>query len=1411
MTDTTYNWKRYWVPRDGGFSFDSDGFLNPPSKDAQGFAFWKTDIIAFEELLTKPCLVLLGEPGIGKSHAIRDAELRARAAIAGHNAKFLVRDLGSFTTDSFLVEQIFESTEFRSWQESGGELHVFLDSFDECLFRVDTAASLLADYFGRLSTTQNLFLRIASRTAEWRTGLETALRDKWGKDATGVYELAPLTRSQVTEAAVAHLEDPERFIKGVITSEVVSFAIKPLTLNLLLRVWENNHGALPATQREIYGDGCRELCTDFEKRQTPAFRRRLTADQRLEVASHIMAALILCNRTAVWTNPRLSGKPTTDISLSELATGVATSRGIPISVTEEALREAIDTGLFTSRGQDRLSWAHQTFGEFLAARYLTQIGLSSQQVGGLLFHWHESEHKLVPQLQEVAAWVASANEDVFRQLTRSQPEVLLRSDVATADVSSRTALVDALLAAHGQDSILGNWWDMRKRYRKLNHPKLVPQLSQCLSNRSLPAQARCEAVSIAEACEVTALCALFVKLALDAKEALSVRQGAAAWIARSGDQAAKKRLRPLALGMVGADPKDELRGAGLKACWPKHLSASELFTSLKESEHHWSGTYKEFLSSDLVEGLTEADLPTALAWTESQRELHHTHPDHFSRLIFGILNRSVAHWDKPAVFVPFARALLVRLRKRDFSTWSNDSPLAETLKARPDLCLKLVETAVPFFADPEEDALRLTRYGLRLLGPRDMPWLVIRLRSANDEETRAGYFQLIRFSFYPEDVECVDVLVEAARDFPVLAEIMSHWLKPVHLASEEARQAREIQRQTEGNERELAPKLLSPSPADRVVTLLEQFEAGNLEGWWKLCLWLEVKADGNYCERHGHMDVRDLDGWNTASDNTRNRMVAAALLYATGRDSKPEAWFTRKNIIHHPAVAGFRALLLLAHEASGQFQALSAEVWAKWSPAIFRIHHYDEADKHRLLTTEAFRRAPLEATEWALKVVAQENKEGDNLWIFQKLPEQWPHEFSNALLRRARRGRLKPKCTEQLWTALVEHKVPGAISLVRSRLPRKAPTAGPSRELSRHAARLLMLHGDRSDWPRVWRLFKGDPAFGREIMAGFGFGYSHSPAGILGTLSEPDVGLLWEWMLAQYPALEDPDRSKGGAVTDRMAMADMRDSLVSHLANLGTVAGCMELERLISKHPEFGWFRRVVMRGREQMRRQTWEPPSPKELFELANNQRARLVQSPAQLLEGIMESLTALQAKLSGDRQLARYLWDGKRPKSEEDISEWIAAHLEDDLGKHGLVVGREVQIHRYDETDVHVSAVRRDLRTGYSDTITVIIEVKGAWNNRVKKDMADQLANRYLKNSISNHGLYLVGWFPLAEWDDKDDGRRKQVHFASVNELRTQLEKQAGDLSGSQRTIRAFVVDFSRRQPAKRRSGKSGRNRRA
>ena len=114
--------------------------------------------------------------------------------------------------------------------ENGGELHIFFDSLDECLLRVDTVAVILAERFERLPATDGLHLRIASRPAEWPQLLEEALVQKWGKDRVVVSNLAPLTRDQIEEAVKFNGIDAAKFVGMTVGRDVVPFAIKPLTL-----------------------------------------------------------------------------------------------------------------------------------------------------------------------------------------------------------------------------------------------------------------------------------------------------------------------------------------------------------------------------------------------------------------------------------------------------------------------------------------------------------------------------------------------------------------------------------------------------------------------------------------------------------------------------------------------------------------------------------------------------------------------------------------------------------------------------------------------------------------------------------------------------------------------------------------------------------------------------------------------------------------------------------------------------------------------------------------------------------------------------------------------------------------------------------------------------------------------------
>ncbi len=192
------------------------------------------------------------------------------------------------------------------------------------------------------------------------------------------------------------------------------------------------------------------------------------------VASRIAALTIFTNRAAVWTGVDLDDGRESAITLRELRSGSEMVDGHAVIVSEEALRETLNTGLFSSRGSELFGWAHRTYAEFLAAWFL-QHQVSLPQILSLIIHPDENNKRLVPQLHETAAWIATMRPDVFDQIMRIEPEVLLRSDVATAEAKDSAALVDALL--HLQDDVrqIRLYQNLSSFYWKLSHADLSHQ------------------------------------------------------------------------------------------------------------------------------------------------------------------------------------------------------------------------------------------------------------------------------------------------------------------------------------------------------------------------------------------------------------------------------------------------------------------------------------------------------------------------------------------------------------------------------------------------------------------------------------------------------------------------------------------------------------------------------------------------------------------------------------------------------------------------------------------------------------------------------------------------------------------------------------------------------------------------
>jgi hypothetical protein len=294
-----YDWQRFWYPASSAPRLQDGGFLVDP--EGEWGRYSNPDVLPLEQLEDAPCLVLLGEPGLGKSTVLSLEQARARARAQGTTDLVLYRNLHSVTSDQKLLRDVFDTPEFRTWASGGQRLWLYLDSLDEAFDYAAGLHAVLADELLRhRESAARLRLRVACRAADWPPPLEQALGELFGPDGVSLRMLAPLRRRDTADAAQAEGLDADAFLDEVERRGVVPLAARPITLRFLLR----RAGHISGDSAALYRDGCESLCTEQNPDRRAARQLgALAPPQRLTVASRVAATVVLGRRLGVWSGP----------------------------------------------------------------------------------------------------------------------------------------------------------------------------------------------------------------------------------------------------------------------------------------------------------------------------------------------------------------------------------------------------------------------------------------------------------------------------------------------------------------------------------------------------------------------------------------------------------------------------------------------------------------------------------------------------------------------------------------------------------------------------------------------------------------------------------------------------------------------------------------------------------------------------------------------------------------------------------------------------------------------------------------------------------------------------------------------------------------------------------------------------
>ncbi|WP_437581650.1 SIR2 family protein [Sorangium sp. So ce887] len=1199
------SWTRFWIPRDTAPVLDRRGYLTDPERqDARA-----TNPLArtLEQLEDKPCVALLGEPGSGKSYAVGAyvASLRAE-----HFTTLLHVDC-RWRPD--LQKQIFATEAFEQWLANRIPLTIVVDSLDEHPRGAYEVASQLIDQIRR-GPVGSLRLRIACRTAEWPAMLDEQLPLLWkpkGEEPQATFHaLAPLRQSDVELAAG---KDAAGFLAEIARVDAGSLAIKPITLGFLLEEYRRC-GKLPRTRLELYEKGCRILCEESSRSRRGARRTgKLRAPERLAIASRIAAVCVLGRRSVVFTGQDLGTVPPEAVTLEDLTGAAEPSASGRVTVDTDALEEVLNvSGLFAPRGSDQIGWAHQTYAEFLAARFLRERGLSTEHLVGQVSNG--ALGRVVPALRETVAWLASmslagTSQEFFLRMLVADPEPLLGSDFALVGNGEREALVGALLKRLDRREMSIMTIQHRSELLvRLEHAALADQLRPYITGRDHYIMARRAALEFMDSCKVVALEDVVADVVLDGSDDKEFRSSAARTLVRIGSRETKRRLLPLLGGDREADPEDELKGYALLALWPDDITAAELFASLMPSQRSsYGGSYGYFLDK-LSETLPPAALSEALHWTlglPSRRQA----PLELTDLLDTILRTAWERLEDAEVRALLAQAAVRRLAVYDVIFQRRNHRNEETPDpARDDGRRRLLATAmVALLPWGPYDTFSIVHHGLVL--PKDVPWVIEQLRNGATPLERDHWAAILKqVALSDWTFEVADPILGAVDEVGEIREAMPCLINNVELGSALSRWMRRACRQ----ERKFRGRFrvkprVSPKVSrvqKRIQVCLRRFAEGDIDAGWRLQSLLAVDSEGRLRnDLHYREDLRNFPGWQRADEETKNRVLDVGREYLLLANERFGEWLgVEIPYGYRPAAVGYRYVCLIDALDPAWLDEHAVTVWANWSAIALAFAPNVNAQSQRVVS-RAYRAEPPRVRDVLRALLDEDHRKHGQPLRLHHMAACWDADLGRFLIEYARRPDLKPRFLGDLLDELILHGVEGATDAAVSILNAPIPEGGPGRLRAHAAAHALMAFNPKVGWPVVRPLVEVDPAFGKEVFLTFVRAVEPRHSSTWGKcLSLEDAMTIYVWIERHFPSDSDPQDRQGEMddSTSRHRLAELRNSLLGELSSRGTLEAVAAIEQIQQTFPDrdFTW---VIHRAKDVAAQGIWIPRSPCEVIDLGS------------------------------------------------------------------------------------------------------------------------------------------------------------------------------------------------------------------
>lgn len=1307
-----------------------------------------------------PAWVLLGEPGAGKSEA-----LRQEAREVG----------GEYITVSELVAT---KPPLEEW--CGKTL--FIDALDEA--RAAGSESLILRIRQQLRQLGKPAFRLSCRAADWHSSTDTAELQNISPDSQlAVLQLCPLSDGDIQQILQNNhnVADPKAFIEQAERHGIAPLLSNPQMLGLMARAVSGEFW--PESRSEVYRLACEKLAqeSNAHHRQTSE-AKAVDSETLLNAAGQLFAVQLLSGKTGI--APDLDASDTGHPALDQFKPDIPA-----------AARRALQSALFTpaTGHAERLTPCHRSVAEYLSARWLAdKLDRESLPQGRLLNLLLGFDGGVVADLRGLLAWLAQHSTSIRSRLIDVDPlGIVLYGDVRPFSAADKRHLLQALRQqAERFPGFRWRLWQDMTGFRALAEEGLLEDFRRILQTPERDEATQSHMDCVLDILEYghaySCLAAPLLAIIKDASLWPRLRYSALRIWLRMVTPAEIKALLSQVRSNQVEDEDDELLGKLLDRLYPDSLMPDELLQYLNSpKDSHLIGCYRMFWEHWLAERAPVEQLPALLDGLGAKHEIFDEDRTEWmiSRSVGRLLVRTLNELGESATDEQLFNWLGAGANDRGYFTRDPESTpkIQQWLEQHPDRYRAVLAQCIQTAAFPYQH--------LRLHGatpPADIGlWHLQQAGTSEEAAARLHLQNAVNALMWKRSAEglSLEVLDAWAREFPERAEWLNDWLvcdlERESWRLEDAARTRPY-RERQAEQRRQRTQLITPElPAIAAGTasayLLEQLAMAWLNGFSDIRGETTNERFANYSDLGDELMLAAESGFRRCLQ--RHDLPSVAEIIALDQAGK-------RYYISLPCLLG---LQLSRTDAPEQVAALPDDLVERLLAFHLRRSHVglndlDDWTAHiaqqrpelftRVLVQHASAvfaagnapagMAHLLARDAAYAVVAQ--------LASPKLLQQFPESAAGQQLH-------------DLQLLLKAALVTAPESLAALALGKlKSPELHAEQRLLWLAIQMLAGHSEGEDafWQHLGDVEGGDVAMlltVEIVMQGIQLQalQTPQPARILGRLIES---------IAPSAELE---RLRGGFVTTAMDLGDELRGMIDWLGAQPTVEAGDELQRLLD-HQALTALRYRIQSTLEQQ--QTRRREAAFQFLDLkavvdvlANREPA----NPADLTCLALSHLDDIAHELhhandDGYRAFWNITKGQPTGRREENLCrDVLLTRLRSRLNAHGISIAPE-----YD----HAGDKRADLHLDYRNQLTLPIEIKRDDHDKLWTALRDQLIVQYVDAPKSaGHGIYLVFWF--GESNKLKSPPNREPKPTTPDELKTKLEAQLTE--EERRRVLVRVLDVS------------------